>query len=525
MDRARDRFTVSATAPIFVLKSEEWLRLAAEGSQLGLWYWDEVSQELFWDARTREMLYAPATGPVTLETFARVLHPEDRDNVIKTWRRKLESELPVRLEYRVQKSDGEVRWIQSRGSSYCDDAGNPLRTVGVVFDITDRRSAEATLSESEERFRTMADTAPVMIWVSDQDKLCTFLNKVWLEFTGRTMEQELGEGWAEGVHPDDLDRCLATYSASFDARRRFRMEYRLRRADGAYRWVLDDGVPRFKSGGIFSGYIGSCIDITDVKRIQEEAVASQKLESLGQLARGVAHDFNNLLSGIHANAELALADRTESSSSREELLDIKNAAVRGAEMVRQLMIYGGQETPAFEPIDLSLLVDEMLRLLKVSISKNIILETKLGHDLPALHANPSQIRQVVMNLVTNAAEAIGEGGGMIQVTTARARGDGEASVTGSVQLPAGDYLTLEVSDTGSGMTPEVQARIFDPFFTTKSTGHGLGLAAVQGIVRSHLGAVNVVSSLGQGTRVEVLLPCAKQPVQLIPKSEAGASAG
>jgi CheY-like chemotaxis protein len=179
------------------------------------------------------------------------------------------------------------------------------------------------------------------------------------------------------------------------------------------------------------------------------------------------------------------------------------------------MAYGGEESVAFEPIDLSSLVEEMLQLLKVSVSKQAILETDLGTGLSAVNGNPSQIRQIVMNLITNASEAIGGRAGVIRVTTARVRIGSDASITGAVNLPPGDYLKLEVSDTGGGMTPEVQTRIFDPFFTTKLAGHGLGLAAVQGIVRGHGGAINVVSSLGQGTRFEVLLPCTNQQVQLI----------
>ncbi len=383
-----------------------------------------------------------------------------------------------------------------------------------IVDITERKRAEeATLLESEERFRNMADTAPVMIWASGPDKLCTFFNKVWLDFTGRTMEQELGEGWAKGVHPDDLDRCVGTYSASFDARRRFRMEYRLRRADGEYGWLLDDGVPRFTPGGNFAGYIGSCIDITEVKRTLEAALASQKLESVGQLASGIAHDFNNLLGGILASAELGLGGCASGTSPEEELLRIRTAAIRGGEIVRQLLTYSGEEDPAFEPIDLSLLVDEMLQLLRISISKQAILKTELGQGLPAVRANPAQIRQVVLNLVTNASEAIGEQEGIIRVTTARVSAGLDESVKRSENLPAGDYVKLEVSDTGSGMMPQVQARIFDPFFTTKFTGRGLGLATVQGIVRGHLGTIKVVSSLGQGTRFEVLLPCTNQPAR------------
>ena len=390
--------------------------------------------------------------------------------------------------------------------------------------LTQSELAKEALRESEERFRNMADTAPVMIWVSGLDKLCTFFNRSWLEFTGRTMEEESGDGWAEGVHPGDLDRCISTYSASFDARRTFQMEYRLRRKDGEYRWILDEGAPRFRPGGVFSGYIGSCVDITEIKRGQEEVLASQKLESVGQLARGIAHDFNNLLGGILATTECALDEGGENSRDREELLTIRTAAIRGGEIVRQLMTYSGEESAALGPIDFSRLVEEMLQLLKASISKQAVLETQLARDLPAVQANPAQIRQVVMNLVTNASEAIGARGGVIRVTTAPVIVEADASVMGAANLLPGGYVKLEVSDTGNGMTPEVQARIFDPFFTTKPTGHGLGLAAVQGIVRSHNGAINVLSSLGQGARFEVMLPCANRQVHLPVDTVASVSA-
>jgi PAS domain S-box-containing protein len=391
---------------------------------------------------------------------------------------------------------------------------NPVETAGgawvltSIMDITERQQ----LRESEERFRNMADTAPVMIWVSGHDKLCTFFNKAWLEFRGRPMEKEVGNGWAEGVHPADLDRCLSTYNSCFDARRGFRMEYRMRRANSDYRWILDEGVPRFAPGGAFAGYIGSCIDITDVKHTLEASLASQKLETVGQLASGIAHDFNNLLGGILASAELGLAEYAERASPEEELKRIRTAAIRGGEIVRQLMIYGGNESPANEPVDVSCLVEEMLHLLKISISKHAILETELGEGLPAVHANPAQIRQVVMNLITNASEAIGERHGVIRVRT-------------TTVSRANDYLKLEVSDTGSGMTPEIQSRIFDPFFTTKFTGRGLGLATVQGIVRSHAGTINVASSPGQGTRFEVLLPCIAQPAREFRRPEPYVSTG
>lgn len=363
------------------------------------------------------------------------------------------------------------------------------------------------LRESEERFRNMADTAPVMIWVSGPDKGCTFFNECWLTFTGRTIKQEQGNGWTEGIHPEDAERCMAIYSTSFDVRQSFEMEYRLRRADSGYRWVLDRGVPRFAPGGVFAGYIGSCIDITDLKRTQNEILATQKLESVGALANGIAHDFNNLLGGILAEAEIAAMELKEGDSPLGGVERIMVAAKRGAEIVRELMIYSGEdrEDPV-EPIDVARLVEEMLELLKVSISKHAVLQTDLGQNLPAVPGRASQIRQIVMNLIINSSEAIGEKDGVIRVTLSRITLPRPAGAN-TPRLPSGDYLILEVSDTGGGMTEDAQAKIFDPFFSTKFAGRGLGLAVVQGIVRDHSGAINLVSELGLGTRFEIFLPC------------------
>jgi PAS domain S-box-containing protein len=381
------------------------------------------------------------------------------------------------------------------------------------------------LRESEERFRNMADTAPVMIWVSGPDKLCTFFNQGWLRFTGRTMEREMGSGWAEGVHPDDFDRCVGIYSASFDARRRFQMEYRLRRADGEYRWILDDGVPRFESSGAFLGYIGSCIDITDIKRSHEEDLTRQKLETVGMLAGGIAHDFNNLLGGVLAQAELALAELADGSTPKEELGRIRDAATRGAEIVRQLMVYAGEETKELELVDVSGLVKDMLDFLKVSVSKHVTVETDLSEQLPLVRANPSEIRQVVMNLLYNASEAIGDRDGVIRVTARQVTVGPDSSLAISGSNAEGDYVQLEFSDTGRGMSPEVQARVFDAFFTTKPSGsHGLGLAVVQGIVQRLHGTIQLSSAVGKGTTFQILLPCgdqvAKCALSAIPGAEA-----
>lgn len=368
--------------------------------------------------------------------------------------------------------------------------------------LRQRKRAERRLRESEERFRTLANTAPVMIVASASDGSATFFNTTWLEFTGRKEESELGYGWTQGVHPEDREHALFAYSRSFAERKSCRLEYRLRRADGQYRYVTCSGLPRFEPDGSFAGYVASCIDLTDMKTAQEEASARQNLESVGTLASGIAHDFNNLLGAVLAQADLALAESSSGSSPEEALNGIREVAIRGSEIVRQLMVYAGKDSEGVGIVDFSDVINEMTGLLKVSVSKHAVLEIALEKHLPAVRADGSQLRRIVMNLITNASEAIGEREGVIRVTLSR------VSAAATDGAAGGDYVQLSVSDNGCGMSPETQARVFDPFFTTKSAGRGLGLAVVHGIVRGLGGAVIVVSEQGKGTSFRVQLPCA-----------------
>jgi PAS domain S-box-containing protein len=374
--------------------------------------------------------------------------------------------------------------------------------------LRQRKRIEVALRESEENFRNLANTAPVMIVASGPDGKATFFNRVWLDFTGRKLEQELGSGWIEDVHPGDRDR-MVEYFSSLEPRENCELEYRLRRADGEYRDILCTGVPRFGQSHSFKGYIASCIDLTEIKRTEEEARARHNLESLGVLAGGIAHDFNNLLGGALAYVELAEAQVEQGVSPKEELQQIRVVAVRGSEIVRQLMIFAGKESATLEQVDVSSVVEEMLELLKVSISKHVVLKTALGKGLPAVNGNAAQIRQVMMSLITNASEAIGERDGVVRVITERATA---SNLRGAENLQKGAHVRIEVSDTGSGIALENQRRLFDPFFTTKFAGRGMGLAVVHRIVQRHGGTVGLVSSLGKGTTVEILLPCAGEAV-------------
>jgi PAS domain S-box-containing protein len=385
-----------------------------------------------------------------------------------------------------------------------------LQAVLIGALLLQRKRAQrraAALVESEGRFRNMADTAPTMIWVSGPDQRCTFLNRAWLTFTARTVKQELGTGWMESVHPDDRDRVCRAYSSALDTLAPLQMEYRLRRADGEYRSLLCTGVPRFQKDRVFTGYIGSCVDVTDLKHAHERTLAGQKLELMGTLANGIAHDFNNLLGGISASTELALTELAENVDCQEELLRIKAAADLGARIVREVMIFGGKDTPSLEPVDCALLIREMSRVLKLAISKSAILRTELAGDLGIVRGNPAQLQQLIMNLVINASQAIGDREGEICVRAKMLTPEHRTASEIGANLPDGDYVQLEVADTGPGMTDEIMARIFDPFFTTKPEGRGLGLAVAQGVARAHGGVMRVLSAPGRGTTFQVLLPC------------------
>jgi two-component system, cell cycle sensor histidine kinase and response regulator CckA len=478
--------------------SDEMYRLIVEAVPEGIWVANAQGRTLFCNRRMAEILGVDVESMADRSCFDHVF-PDELEQARGYFERNLAGDREP-FDFRLRRADGSPVWVRISGMPMLDHSGASVGLLGLFSDISEQKHAEAALRESEERFRNMADTAPVMIWVTDPNKLSTFFNRRWLEFRGRTWEQETGFGWAEGIHPEDADACMKVYASAFENRSGFQTEKRLLRADGEYRTLLCTGVPRFGENGVFAGYVGCSLDITDLRRAQERSLETQKLESLGILARGVAHDFNNLLGSILANSELVLADLDRASAGRQGIEEIQTVAVRASEIVRELMIFAGQEDPVFEPVDLSELVGEMLQLLKISISKRAALKIDLEKDAPPVRANAAQMRQVVMNLITNASEALGENGGTISLAVRQ------------IQSGAEDYLRLEVGDTGCGMTEETQARIFDPFFTTKFAGRGLGLAAVRGIIRSHGGTINVVSAPGEGSRFEILLRSSGEPV-------------
>jgi PAS domain S-box-containing protein len=318
------------------------------------------------------------------------------------------------------------------------------------------------------------------------------------------------------VHPDDLSRMLHEVAGYVHAGDEwFEQEYRIRHADGRTRLVSGFTKVVRSADDVATHFLGYLVDITDRRaqeaehaRNEEQVQHAQKLESLGVLAGGIAHDFNNLLVGVLGNASLALEELPAHSTARPLLEDLQVAARRAAELTRQLLAYSGKGKFVVEAVDVSALVREMGRLLSAAVSKKAHVATELRDDLPTLRADATQLRQVVMNLITNASDALGDAPGTITVRTRRMYASRAWLSGAQVGMDAveGDYLVLEVADTGNGMNADAMQRLFDPFYSTKGPGRGLGLAAVLGIVRGHHGAVRITSLPDSGTTVTVLLP-------------------
>jgi PAS domain S-box-containing protein len=387
-----------------------------------------------------------------------------------------------------------------------DNTGTCTRLVGSVHDITERKRAEAALRKTEAHLVIAQRLANLGSWERDEETGNTEFSDEMLRILGMPEypPPTLAE-FLNYVHPEDRERVWEGALRARSTAAQVAGEYRIVRADSEVRFVRSVLQAIRNEHGEVIRVVGATQDITDFKRAQEESLAHQKLESVGTLAGGIAHDFNNLLGGVLAQAELALAELDVGSSCKEELKAIREVAIRGSEIVRQLMIYAGKESEVIGRVDLSKIVLQMLALLKVSVSKHAVMITDLAEDLPPIPASPAQLRQIVMNLITNASDAIGDRDGVIRVTTRCATIRESAAVSES--LLEGDYLVLEVSDTGGGMSPETQSRVFDPFYTTKSAGHGLGLAVVSGIVRSLGRRIRITSELGKGSKFQVLLPC------------------
>jgi PAS domain S-box-containing protein len=486
--------------------SEERMSLAAEAANLGMWVWDVVRDEVWMTDKGRALFGIGSDTRLDDAALISRVHPEDRAMRDAAAKRAIETQGEYAMEYRVLLPDGTVRWIGARG--HCMNAGGAkgIRLLGVSMDVTAQKLAQDALRESEARFRTMSNTAPVMIWMSGTDKLCTFFNKGWLDFTGRPLQQELGNGWAEGVHREDFDRCFELYVNSFDARQPFTMEYRLRRNDGEYRWVLDNGAPRFAPDGTFLGYIGSCIDITERK--QAEAEARQHREELahlsrvaimGEMAGSLAHELNQPLTGIVNNASAGRRFIAKGRADLPKLESLFEAVVadgrRAGEIIRSIRGMVRKCEEVRRRVNLNDVIAGVLRFVRSdALERHCALVTEPDPELPLVEADLVQLQQVLLNLVVNAFEAMRETPAAERRVIIRSERESDGRVRVSVR------------DFGTGLPWEAPQRIFEQFFSTKREGMGMGLAIARSIITSHGGELAAANAQGGGACVYFSLP-------------------
>ncbi|MBT0663659.1 PAS domain S-box protein [Geobacter pelophilus] len=452
--------------------------------------------------------------------YVDLVHPSERVIGRKRMLDLLESKVQsVDLERYYLRMDGKEFWGHLSGRRFYDIQGNELGLIGVIADINERKVAEEALKKSENQLSMVLQGSQLGFWdwniISGEVKR----NSRWAEMIGFTLEEiEFTVGnWDTLIHEDD--RALAWQSINdhlAGITPMHAVEYRMRCKDGQWKWIRDRAmVVEYSLDGQPTRMCGTHEDITQQKMAEEERnnlekqlLHAQKLESLGVLAGGIAHDFNNILMAILGNADLALMRINKESPATENLHKIEQAAARAADLAKQMLAYSGKGKFVVENIDLNLILEGMLHMLEVSISKKAVLRFNLHHDLPAVEADATQIRQIVMNLVINASEAIGDKSGVISISTGCIDCDKDylKSAWLNTDIPEGRYVYFEVSDSGCGMDKETQSKLFDPFFTTKFTGRGLGMAAVQGIVRGHKGAIKVYSEPNNGSSFKVLLP-------------------
>ena len=394
------------------------------------------------------------------------------------------------------------------------------------------RRAQVELDAAQERYFDLYDLAPVGYCTVSELGLILEANLTAAKLLGVARGALVMQPLSRFVFPEDQDIHYLHFKQLLETAGPLAWELRLLRKGSAPFWArVEATAAQNDSGAFVCRAVVSDIAERKLKEAekaeleaqnrqlelsqrQAELLAQQRLEGVGTLASGIAHDINNLLGVVLAQSELALAELAAGSLPETELNQIRAVALRGSEIGRQLMIYAGDESEALVLVDVSRNIEEMLELLKVSVSKHVVLETNLGPNLPAVTANPAQLRRVVMNLVTNASEAIGTADGVIRLTTRQVTVGPDWAATTSEGLTEGEYLQVEVADTGRGMAPETQARVFDMLFTTKSAGRGLGLAVVQEIVRNLRGAIRLESSPGHGSTFQIFLPCASQPGQI-----------
>ncbi len=448
--------------------------------------------------------------------------PEVNREATKQMRSQIAAGRTFRGEFTNLRKDSSSYPVSDHTSPVAGDSGELTHLVSIQQDITEQKRAEKALRTSEERYRLLIERMNEGFVATDRENRVDIVNARLAKMLGYSHQQMRGRYLGDFVAGADRHRLeeqedrrqhglAEPYELTFTAK------------DGRTIDTVISPTSMLDDEGCFVGSFAVITDVTERKRMEQERRKlearmrkTQKMESLGLLAGGIAHDFNNLLVGMLGNAGLALMEQPRDSPVWPLIKQIETAAMRASELTNEMLAYSGKGKLLVENIDLSQLVEEMTQLLKVTTSKKSTLDLDFAPELSGIRADATQVRQVVMNLITNASEALRGDTGVIRIATGEVEADRRylSETYLDDDLPEGRYVLLEVMDTGCGMDRDTRSRIFDPFFTTKFTGRGLGLAAVLGIVRGHRGAIRVDSELNSGTSFKVLFPATGQVVEV-----------
>lgn len=452
-------------------------------------------------------------------------HPQDTLPLVRAVR---DGETVLDARWRIRRPDGvEVLAVGNARPVYGPD-GAKMGAVLTLRDETARVEAEHRIAESEARFRTVADSAPALIWMSDDQFQIIFANRRYKTFFGVRSDSRLTAAWRRRIHPEDLARFEKGFAVAHQVQDRFEAVVRMNHPQMGERWLRTEGVPRYDAAGVFQGYVGASIDVTeakqaedDLKRINElleervgEALAekakaeadlmhAQRMEAVGRLTGGVAHDFNNLLTVVIGALDMILRSPDDAARRKKMGEAALAAARRGERLTHQLLAFSRRQALRPEAIDLNGLIREGEPLLRRAVGEAVDFKLKLKRGGARVNVDPAQFEAALLNLIVNARDAVGDKGRIaIQTLDCTVR-SGEVP-----ELAAGDYVCITVSDNGAGMPPELIDRVFEPFFTTKSVGKGtgLGLSQVYGFARQSGGGVRIASTVGRGTEIRLYLP-------------------
>jgi two-component system CheB/CheR fusion protein len=488
---AFDDITQYREAEQTLIQTQEQLKLALEGGSVGTWQWNIKTNEV--DGSMEQAALFGLKNNLFFKTFSeweKALHPDDLKDVKKHLTRSMDEKIPLDIEFRIFWPDHSVHWILSKANTYYDKSGRPDRMMGINIDITERKLATEALAESEKRFHNMSDNAPVMIWMSDVNQQCNFLNRTWLTFRGKTLELEMGKGWYEGIHPDDRDDFISTYDEAYADRKEFKIDYRLRRHDGEYRWIMNHGVPRYVNNENFIGYIGTCIDITE--RIDLE---KQKDDFMGI----ASHELKTPVTSIKAYAQILQEKfrKANDSNSTAMLGRLDSQIDKLTSLINTLLdvakIQSGQMDYDDDFFDVNQFVQEITEEIQRTSTKH---EIKLQLNASGkIFADRSRIAQVLMNLISNAIKYSPDSNKVIVQT------DQDHS-----------NFIFTVQDFGIGISKNMQNQIFGRFFRVSESagnrvsGLGLGLYISSEIIKQQGGKISLQSEPGKGSRFSFSIP-------------------